>query len=275
MERLARQPAGLRTLRRGPDRRVSRGYPAHRGLRAGALAVTTNPLSNPPHHSAAKAPVARRSAWREGGMRRPPQLGQSARPLHENGTSRSRPQSPHRQAANPPAKQSTLQQVPKRPLDKPGQAVAVALPGGHGQEGLQVILHDLVERTLGGAPQFRRSSNGRTIQPVRRTACQRHPRRGGPASVRAVTAGRRFCQPSDSHGCADSAISAPRAAGALTVTRIAYPCGVRVDVECAVPDEAEERDPRLLGELDREAATAPTRRTRSGSTPIHAFCTIS
>jgi hypothetical protein len=32
-----------------------------------------------------------------------PQLGQSARPLHENGTSRSRPQSPQRNRANPPA----------------------------------------------------------------------------------------------------------------------------------------------------------------------------
>jgi hypothetical protein len=39
------------------------------------------------------------------GVRRPPQLGHSARPLQEKGTSRSRWQSPQLNRANPPASQ--------------------------------------------------------------------------------------------------------------------------------------------------------------------------
>ena len=48
-------------------------------------------------------------------MRRPPQLGQKPRPLHENGTSRSVRQSPHWNRAKPPARNHTAETPGTRP----------------------------------------------------------------------------------------------------------------------------------------------------------------
>jgi hypothetical protein len=54
-----------------------------------------------------------------------------------------------------PARQEpTPEEVPKRPLDKLRHTLAVAQPGCLGQERLAVILHDPVQRAVGGATRF-------------------------------------------------------------------------------------------------------------------------
>jgi hypothetical protein len=54
----------------------------------------------------------------------------------------------------PPSQESAPEEVPKRALDEWRQAVAVAQPRRLGQEGLEVILHDLVKDAAGGATRF-------------------------------------------------------------------------------------------------------------------------
>ena len=56
-----------------------------------------------------------------------------------------------REPAREPA---TLKKVPELLLDEAGQAFPVAQVGGLHAEGLEVIVHDLVERTLRGTPRF-------------------------------------------------------------------------------------------------------------------------
>ena len=77
-------------------------------------------------------------------MRRPPQLGHSARLLQENGTSRSKPHPTQRNRANP---------VPRAPHCRnlwnscstmpPGQALAVAEISRLRPKRLEVVAHDL------------------------------------------------------------------------------------------------------------------------------------
>ena len=74
-------------------------------------------------------------------------------PEHENGTSRSRPQSSQRNR-EPAREPATLQNVPELLLHEAGQAFPVAETRGLRAKGLEVIVHDLVERTLRGTPRF-------------------------------------------------------------------------------------------------------------------------
>ena len=54
----------------------------------------------------------------------------------------------------PAGEPATLQKVPELLLDEAGQPFPVAQAGGLRAKGLEVIVHDLVERTLRGMPRF-------------------------------------------------------------------------------------------------------------------------
>ncbi len=54
----------------------------------------------------------------------------------------------------PAGEPATLQKVPELLLDEARQSFPVAHTGGLRAKGLEVILHDLVERTLRGRPRF-------------------------------------------------------------------------------------------------------------------------
>jgi hypothetical protein len=54
----------------------------------------------------------------------------------------------------PAGEPATLQKVPELLLDEAGQAFPVAQAGGLRAKGLEVIAHDLVERTLRGTSRF-------------------------------------------------------------------------------------------------------------------------
>ena len=54
----------------------------------------------------------------------------------------------------PAGEPATPQKVPELLLDEAGQAFPVAQAGGLRAKGLEVIVHDLVERTLRGTPRF-------------------------------------------------------------------------------------------------------------------------
>jgi len=56
-------------------------------------------------------------------MRRPPQLGQKPRRLHENGTSRSKPQPLAPDPGKTSAERSARQEFPELPLDEAGEPV--------------------------------------------------------------------------------------------------------------------------------------------------------
>jgi len=54
----------------------------------------------------------------------------------------------------PAGEPSTLKEIPELLLDKAGQPFPIAQTGGLRAKGLEVIAHDLVERTLRGTPRF-------------------------------------------------------------------------------------------------------------------------
>jgi hypothetical protein len=82
-----------------------------------------------------------------------PQLGQSARPLRK----RDKPVEAAVAAAKPrePAREpATLKKVPELLLDETGQPFPVAQADDLRAKSLEVIAHDLVQRTLRGTPRF-------------------------------------------------------------------------------------------------------------------------
>jgi hypothetical protein len=81
----------------------------------------------------------------------PPQLGQTARPLHENATSRSRPQSPQRIRAKPPARTPHWRKSRNARSTNGGTPSPAAQPGRLGHERLEVILHGPVQHAAGEA----------------------------------------------------------------------------------------------------------------------------
>jgi hypothetical protein len=82
-------------------------------------------------------------------MRRPPQLGQKPRPLHENATRRSVQHRVQRRRAKPPASAAT-EKLAELLLHEAGQPLAVAQVCGVWAEGLKVVAHDVIQRAGGG-----------------------------------------------------------------------------------------------------------------------------
>jgi hypothetical protein len=66
----------------------------------------------------------------------------------------SRPQSTQRKPREPAREPATLKNVPELLLDEAWQAFPVAQARGLRAKGLEVIVHDLVKRTLRGTPRF-------------------------------------------------------------------------------------------------------------------------
>jgi hypothetical protein len=82
-------------------------------------------------------------------MRRPPQLGQKPRPLHENGTNRSSAlRAP--QAREPVRQDTTRKEVAELPLHEGRQRHAFRLPPGRLQEGDEVLVDHAVQHCVLG-----------------------------------------------------------------------------------------------------------------------------
>ena len=109
-----------------------------------------------------------------------------------------------------PARQpATLQKVPKLLLDEAGQPFPIAETRGPHTEGLEVILHDLVEHTPGGRPRF--VASGRQGHTPRRGGSRARGRMSGNGGDRKTTSAEVA-----GSACADAASSAicARARGA-------------------------------------------------------------
>jgi len=92
---------------------------------------------------------------------------------HEKGTSRSRPQSPQRNRANPPASQPHCRKFRNSCSTNRGRPSPSRKHADLHAEGLEVIVHDLVERTLRGTPRFvARRGRGHSTQEGRRRASE-------------------------------------------------------------------------------------------------------
>ena len=78
-------------------------------------------------------------------------------------------------------------------LDEAAQALTLTIAQARslGTKGLEVIVHDLVERTLRGIAAVRSSSRGRPLETRRRAPCQRGTGRNRPECDGARAAGRR------------------------------------------------------------------------------------
>jgi hypothetical protein len=122
-------------------------------------------------------------------MRRPPQLAQTARPLHD-----SRHEALERAvvAANPQKamdEQATPEEAAELAFDEAGQADPVGARGGRGEEGLQVLPDDPVQDRVGGSawgvgshgarPSGFRAVAATRPQDARTTSTPRSPRRRG------------------------------------------------------------------------------------------------
>jgi hypothetical protein len=81
-------------------------------------------------------------------MRRPPQLGQIARALHENGTRRSNWHALHRTPGEAALELPAPEEIAELALDEARQAASVGGGGGLCQETLQVRAHHLMEHRL-------------------------------------------------------------------------------------------------------------------------------
>jgi hypothetical protein len=85
----------------------------------------------------------------------------------------------------PAGESATLQKVPELLLDETGHAFPVAEAGGLDEKGLDVIVHDLVKRTLGGMPRFvARRGRGHSKPEGGRGASEEPDRVGLNSSVR-------------------------------------------------------------------------------------------
>jgi len=105
-------------------------------------------------------------------MRRPPQLGQNPRPLHENGTSRFRPQSSHRTRANPRAstphpRNSRNSCSTNRGRPRPSRARAAAA-----RKASRQIQDDSIEGRVRGLPRLVAGGWMRHAIGPSRVACQ-------------------------------------------------------------------------------------------------------
>jgi hypothetical protein len=91
-------------------------------------------------------------------MRRPPQLGQNLRPLHEKGSKRSSPQ-PSLQTGTAVRQIATGEELSKLVLHEAGQAGAVRPLRHRAEEGPEARAHDGMEHPLLGSARARAAAD--------------------------------------------------------------------------------------------------------------------
>jgi hypothetical protein len=122
----------------------------HTGDRPAKIVVRRQPVPQPVRHT--QDPMPNRDVRKHpidqvrGALCHPaPPAAWAERTLHEKGTSRSNPQSPQMKARDAARQPAALDEIAERLLDKAGQALAVAQPGGVGSERFEVITDDAVQ----------------------------------------------------------------------------------------------------------------------------------